>query len=114
MDTIRKKELLEAYRNRRPEMGVISLRCIQTGQEFFGISTDIQADFNSNRCKLSTCTHPNKKMQALWDVYGEDGFAFTVAAVLKYKNVDDNHTEKLEALRTSCMEQNSQAERIWR
>ena len=40
MDIKRKKELLEAYRNRHPEMGVISYRCKETGELFLGISND--------------------------------------------------------------------------
>ena len=40
MDTKRKKELLEAYKNRHPEMGVISYRCKETGEVFLGISKD--------------------------------------------------------------------------
>ena len=32
MDIKRKKELLEAYKNRYPEMGVISYRCKETGE----------------------------------------------------------------------------------
>ena len=42
MDTKRKKELLEAYKNRHPEMGVISYRCKELwskyGSEGFEIS----------------------------------------------------------------------------
>ena len=34
MDLKRKKELLEAYRDRHPEMGVISFRCIETDETF--------------------------------------------------------------------------------
>ena len=53
MDTKKKKELLQQWKNRRPEMGVISFRCKKTGESFLGISKDTKADFNSNRFKLS-------------------------------------------------------------
>lgn len=53
MDTKRKKELLQQWKNRRPEMGVISFRCKKTGESFLGISKDTKADFNSNRFQLS-------------------------------------------------------------
>lgn len=46
MDTKRKKELLQQWKNRRPEMGVISFRCKKTGESFLGISKDTKADFN--------------------------------------------------------------------
>ena len=47
MDTKKKKELLEAYKNRHPEMGVISYRCKETGESILGISKDTKSDFNS-------------------------------------------------------------------
>ncbi len=40
MDKKRRKELLESYKNRRPEMGVISYHCKETGETFLGISQD--------------------------------------------------------------------------
>jgi len=39
MDTKRKKELLEAYKNRHPEMGVIFYRC---KERYFWVSPKIQ------------------------------------------------------------------------
>lgn len=47
MDTKRKKELLEAYKNRHPEMGVISYRCKETGEVFLGISKDTKINHYS-------------------------------------------------------------------
>lgn len=57
MNIQRKKELIEEWKNRRPEMGVISFRCKATGETFLGISKDTKADFNSNSFKLSTGKH---------------------------------------------------------
>lgn len=54
MDIKRKKELLEAYKNRHPEMGVISYSCKETGEVFLGISKDTRADFNLPYTKV-TC-----------------------------------------------------------
>ena len=67
MDTKRKKELLEAYKNRHPEMGVISYRCKETGEVFLGISKDTKSDFNSTNMKLAANWHPNKRLQELWN-----------------------------------------------
>ena len=114
MDEQRKKELLEAYKHRRPEMGVIAYRCKATGETFLGISTDTRADFNSNDAKLAMHSHPNKRMQALWNAHGKDGFERSVLRVLKYEDPHENHTEELEALREKCMEADSQAQKIWR
>ena len=53
MDMKRKKELLNEWKNRRPEMGLIAITCKSTGEMFVGISTDTQFAFNSHRSKLS-------------------------------------------------------------
>lgn len=114
MDMQRKNQLLEEYRNRKPEMGVISFRCIRTGEAFLGISKDTKSDFNSNRCKLAANWHPNKRLQELWNQYGENSFELSVMQVLKYEDPKADHTAKLEKLLTLCLESNSNARRIWR
>lgn len=114
MDIKRKRQLLEEYKNRKPEMGVISYRCKRTGESFLGISTDTRADFNSTNMKLSTGTHPNKYMQDLWNKYGQDNFELSVVMVLKYENAAEDHRPELEKLREQCLKSDPEARRIWR
>ena len=113
MDKKARKELLQQYANRRPEMGVISFYCKETKEEFLAVSKDMPADFNSIRFKLDTGTHPNKKLLALWNQYGENGFELTVASVLKYEDPKADHMKDLEALRDKCFEKNPEAGKIW-
>jgi hypothetical protein len=114
MDIKRKKELIEAYKNRRPEMGVISYCCKETGEVFLGISKDTKSDFNSINMKLSTSWHPNKQLQELWNQYGPEGFELSVVKVLKYDDPNEDHTAKLESLREQCLAADPNARRIWR
>lgn len=114
MDIKRKKELLEAYKNRHPEMGVISYRCIETGEVFLGISTDTKADFNSTNMKLAGNWHPNKHLLELWNRYGPEGFELSVIKVLKYDNPHEDHTVELERLREQCLAADPNARKIWR
>ena len=114
MDKKRKKELLEVYKNRQPEMGVISFCCKQTGEVFLGISKDTKADFNSTNTKLSTKWHPKKQLQELWNQYGPDGFELSVFKVLKYDDPNADHTAKLESLREQCLAADPDARKIWR
>jgi hypothetical protein len=114
MDIRRKRELLENYKNRHPEMGVISYCCKETGDVFLGISKDTKADINSTNFKLSANFHPNKQLQELWDIYGLDGFELTVIKVLKYDDPNEDHTAKLESLREQCLTSNPKARRMWR
>lgn len=113
MDSVRKKELLEEYKNRRPKMGVISYHCRETGESFLGISKDTQADFNSNNAKLTANYHPNKRMQELWNTYGQQGFETAVLKILKYEDPHKNHTVELEKLREQCFTMNPRASKIW-
>lgn len=82
MDTERKKQLMMEYKNRRPEMGVISLKCKATGEAFLGTSEDTRTAFNSISARLSGLSHPNKRLQELWNKYGAEGFEQKVIRVL--------------------------------
>ncbi|WP_230398459.1 GIY-YIG nuclease family protein [Novisyntrophococcus fermenticellae] len=114
MDRKRKKELIEEYQNRRPEMGIICFRSLTTEETFLGGSNDTKAGFNSNRFKLNANGHPNKRLQELWNQYGEDAFELSVMQVLKYEDPKADHSEELEKLLIQCLETSNNARRIWR
>lgn len=112
MDMKRRKKLLEQWKNRHPEMGVISICCTATGGLFFGMTNDTRAAFNGSRFKLSTGNHPNRPLQELWNQYGEEAFEFSVLRVLKYDNPQDDQTDKLTELLDQCLAETPQAERL--
>jgi len=114
MDAKRKKELIMEYKNRKPEMGIISFLCIESGEVFLGISKDTRADFQSVTGKLSFNGHPNKKFQELWNKYGKDGFEFSVPKILKYEDPHKDHTDELKELLEKSFEENPKAKKIWR
>jgi len=112
MDIKKKKELLETYKNRHPEMGVISFRCSMTNEIFLTTATDIPAKFNRICFQLSAGNCPNKRLQELWSQYSEDNFELSVEKRLEYKNPAEDHTEELETLYELCLIENPKAERI--
>lgn len=114
MDRERKRQLLEEYKNRKPEMGVISFCCVATGESFLTASRETKTDFNSTRCKLAANWHPNKRLQELWNQYGEEGFELSVIRVLKYEDPKADHARELEKLLAQCLEADDMARRIWR
>lgn len=114
MDMRRKRQLLEQYKNRRPEMGILSFRCKTTDELFLCLSQDTKADINSTRFKLLGNTHPNKRMQALWNEYGESDFEITLMKAFKYDSPQDDHRDKLERLLAKCLEANPGAKRVWK
>ncbi len=114
LDKSKRKQLLEKYKNRLPEKGVISYRCRETGESFLGISEDTEADFNSLNMKLSLNSHPNKRLRELWNQYGENGFERSVIRVLKYDDPAEKHTAELEKLREQCLAEDPKASKIWK
>lgn len=112
MDRERKKQLLEEYKNRRPEMGVIAFHCKGTGETFLGISKETRVGFNSIRARLETNLHLDKVLQERWNQYGKDGFEESVVKMLDYEDPLADHTEELEALLEACLAADSCARRI--
>ena len=112
MDKTRRKELVEMYKNRCPERGIIAYRCRENSEMFLGISKDTKADFNSNNFKLSANLHRNKRLQELWNHYGKEGFEQSVVKVLEYDNPQDDHSEELEELLEECIIEEPNAVRI--
>ena len=114
MDMKRKRELLEAWENRHPEMGVISFRCSVTDEMFLTTATDIPAKFNRIRFQPSARNCPNKRLQELWEQYGEDAFELQVMKRLEYDDPKENYTDELEMICEQCLLENPKARRIWK
>lgn len=110
----RRKQLIEEYRNRTREIGVLSFRCMETGESFLGIAKDLKADINSLTCKLNSNFYPNKKLLALWNQYGEAGFEITLLKKLKNEDPTKDYTIELEDLRDKCLEEDPNSMKIWR
>ena len=114
MQTDRRKELRDAYKSRRPDMGVVELRCTATGQHFLGITRDAAKELNSLRAKLNGGGHPNRPLQQLWSEHGENGFDFHVADTLEYENPEDVSADDLQALRDLLLAEDPEACKIWK
>ena len=114
MDIKEKQELLETWKNRHPEMGVISFQCKATSEIFLATATDIPAKFNRIRFQLFAGNCPNKRLQELWAQYGEDAFELQVVKRLEYDDPNEDHQEELETLCELCLLENSEARRIWK
>lgn len=114
MDKAKRKELMDAYKNRRPDMGVIAIRCTSTGDTFFGASKDTRADINSNRFKLESGSHRNIALLQLWNQYGAGSFEFYISDTLEYDDATKDYSDKLEALLERRLEITPGSTRIWR
>ncbi|RKI71874.1 GIY-YIG nuclease family protein [bacterium 1xD42-67] len=114
MDTDRRKELLAAYKDRRPEMGVISFRCSVTDEAFLAAAADIPTRTNRIRFQLSTGNCPNRRLQELWARYGEDAFTIQAVERLRYDDPKEDHTGELETLLELCLLKDPKAAKLWR
>ncbi len=74
----RRKELKLAYKETPRPMGVYQIKNTVTGKLFIGSSLDLPGKFNSNRFQLNVKSHRNPKLQADWNLYGENAFTFEV------------------------------------
>ncbi len=114
MQSDRRKELRDSYKNRRPEMGVVSLACVATGERFLGTTRDAGKELNSLRAKLDGGLHPNRRLQQLWNEHGERGFSFEVAETLDYDRPEDVAADDLDALRELLLAEDPAARKIWK
>lgn len=87
MSKERRRELLAAYKEKKPRPGVFAVRCAATGQVW------VQANPNLDTCKngvwaaLRFGGHPNKVLQAAWDAHGADTFVLEEVEALEEKDL---------------------------
>ena len=112
MDRKRKKELLAAYKERHPEMGVISFRCRATGDVFLTTASDTAAKFNRICFQLSAGQYPDRRLQELWTQYERNGFELQTVKCLDYEDPAEDHTEELETLLALCLLEIPEARRL--
>lgn len=116
MDRARRKELLEQYKQMKPDMGVYMFKSINTNTVYLGCDKNIKATINGDRFKLNANNHRNKKLQKDWNENKEENFEIKVVQVLKYDKDESktDYSEDLKILRDICKDrfQNENVEEI--
>ena len=114
MDREKRKQMIYEYKNRTPEMGILSYKCVQTNEIFLSEANDIKAKINSNNVKLNSNSFPNKYLQELWNKYGSDNFQIKVYKYLELKTEEDkqNAAKKLEELLENSLREIPEAKRM--
>ena len=110
MDEARKRQIIRAWKLRKPDYGVISFRCTATGETFLAAVGDTKRAFNRHLFQLDMHGHPNRRLQELWDAYGRGGFELAVAAELEYDDPTADQTGPLRELLETCLEEHEGAE----
>jgi hypothetical protein len=97
MDRARRKELIEQYKQRKPDMGAFIIRPKSGGKCHIQSTPDLKGTMNGALARLEGGMHPVKELQKEWNEYGPDHFTMEVLETLAYDE-DESKTEYTEEL----------------
>lgn len=101
LDKDRKRELKEAYKLSKSDMGCFLFTCNETNNNYIGITQDLKGSLNGLKFQLGAQLCTNKELQNNWTKYGETGFEITVLEQLNYDKDESkkDYSEELEILK---------------
>jgi hypothetical protein len=101
MDSNRRKQLKEAYKNSKTPMGVYEIRNTKTGKRYIGITQNLTGTMNGNLFKLDCGAFKDRELQEEWKTYGKNDFEQTILTELDYEEDETktDYTEDLMVLR---------------
>ena len=104
MDKSKKKELLQKYKEMKPEMGVYMFKFINTNTVYLGCGKNIKATINGDKFRLKFNNHKCKKLQKDWNENKEENFEIKTVEVLPYDKDESkvDYSEELKILREMC------------
>jgi hypothetical protein len=74
----KQKELKKKYQQGHRQMGVYQIRNLANEKVLVGTASDLPGIINRHKFALRMGSHQNRQLQADWNEFGEDGFAFEV------------------------------------
>lgn len=114
MNQEQKKALQAQYKHMHHEMGVVSFKCIATGDSFLAASKNTKSTLNSTQFQLEAGNHPNRNLQKLWKEYGPVGFDCVVLEVLDYDDPTEDYSDILEEMRQGYLDADPKNHKLWR
>jgi len=93
----RRKELLEQFKQMKPDMGIFMIRSQTSHKCFLETSHNLRGRINSTLFKLNGGVHPNRELQKEWREQGADNFSIEILETLKYDE-DESKTDYREEL----------------
>lgn len=94
---MRKKELKEAYKQMKTQMGLLIIRSNFSNKYYLEASQNINATMNGARFRLNANSHLYKELQRDWNQYGESSFTIELLEELEYGE-DESKTDYKEDL----------------
>lgn len=97
----RRKELVEQYKQMKPDMGIFWIRSKVNDKCFLETSQNLKAMLNRITFQLNAGSHPNQELQKEWIENGEEAFNIEVLELLKYDKDESkiDYTEELAILK---------------
>lgn len=80
-----KKELIREYKQNPRPMGVFHIYNLINNKELIGAGLNLPGLLNRHKFQLSMGNHPNKILQAEWNQFGSENFAFEILDELQPK-----------------------------
>ncbi len=100
-----RKALVREYLETPRPAGVYCVRNVSSGKLLLGSSSDLPGILNRQRFQLEGGLHPDRELQADWNVLGSDAFAFETLDLLKPSDEPDyDSREDLRTLKTMWLE----------
>lgn len=83
MDKQRRRDITQAYKDRKVPVGIFSLRCDATGETWLGASRNLDGAANGALFGLRMGSGRNRDLQAAWTAHGEGAFTYGVVETLE-------------------------------
>lgn len=100
-----RKELKREYKQNLRPMGVFQIRNTVNEKVFIGSTLNLPGIFNRHEFQLKMGGHPNKILQADWNVFGAENFEFEILEeVFPRENPDYDYAADLEVLEDLWLE----------
>ena len=93
VDKARRKELLQQYAERAPQVGVFAVRNSATGEVWVGASRNLDVQKNGLWARLTSGACFNRDVQASWTKHGEAAFSYEI--IERFTESDPHVIERL-------------------
>lgn len=73
-----RREAVRSFKERKPSVGIYSVRCLSTSSAWVGMSNNLEATQNRIWFSLRNRQHQEKSLQEEWNRCGEGAFEYAI------------------------------------
>lgn len=110
MDTDKKRQLKEEYREKEVIGGVYCIKCSGNQRSWIKSTRDMEGSRNRYNFSMNIDSAPEPTMRSEWDKYGKESFSFEVLEEIKKgkDRTDKEFRDDVKALYEEVMASNSE------